>query len=83
MMVAEMYLNEDGTYPTYAWPGGYQLVYFTRDGLVICPKCANREVDDGQGVVGQDVYWEGPEMACDDCGEMIASAYGDPNGEDD
>lgn len=74
-----MYRNDDGTLPAYAWPGGYTLMYHTRDGLTVCADCANREVDDGQAVVGQDVYWEGPTMSCDDCGVAIESSYGDPD----
>jgi len=68
----------DGTLPAFAWPGGYQMFYVTRDGSVICPACANREVDDSQAVIDGDVYWEGPDESCEDCGAMIPSAYGDP-----
>jgi hypothetical protein len=75
----EKQLLDDGTFPAHAWPGGYPLFYLTRDGLTVCAECANREVDDGQVVIGQDIYWEGPEMQCDDCTADIQSAYGDPN----
>lgn len=78
-----MQRNEDGTLPAYAWPGGYTLFYLTRDGLTVCADCANREVDDSQAVVGQDIYWEGPDMSCDDCEAEIKSSYGDPWTEDD
>lgn len=73
-----MYREEDGTLPAHAWPGGYPLYYYTRDGLTVCAECANREVDDTQAVIGQDVYWEGPVQVCEDCGKGIESAYGDP-----
>jgi len=69
----------DGTLPAFAWPGGYQMLYVTRDGSAICPACANRDVDDSQAVVAGDVYWEGPDLPCDDCDAMIPSAYGDPD----
>ena len=77
--------HEDGTYPTYAWPGGYPIIYVMDDGGVICPDCANgqngseaSESSDCHGwkIVGYDVHWEGEPIACDYCGKMIESAYG-------
>ncbi len=70
--------NENGTLPAYAWPGGYPVIYFTKDGLTICPKCANREIDSAQAVIAGDVYWEGPTIQCNDCNADLESAYGDP-----
>lgn len=73
--------TSDNTLPAYAWPGGYPMAYYTEDGLMICPKCAN-DPDTSDPVVDGAVYWEGPAMYCDDgsqCGaSMIVSAYGDP-----
>lgn len=66
-----------GILPTYAWPGGYQLFYLTRNGLTICPSCANEDTSDA--VIAGDAYWEGPTIDCDDCGRGIESAYGDPS----
>lgn len=70
--------GEDGKLISFAWPGGYPVQYYTKDGLTVCPECANRDVDQSQEVVGGDVYWEGPPTPCEDCGELIESAYGDP-----
>ena len=67
----------NGELPAYAWPGGYPLVYFTRDGMTICPACANKKTDQSQAAIAADIYWEGPPLACDDCGQEIESAYGD------
>ena len=88
--------TSDGTLPAYVWPGGYPMVYFTRDGLAVCPKCAN-EPDTSDPVANGDVYWEGPALRCEDgsqCGSLsdggpspswsagvIESAYGDPDAE--
>jgi len=33
--------DEDGKFPTFAWPGGYTIIYITRDAEVLCPDCAN------------------------------------------
>ena len=62
---------------SFAWPGGYPVVYFTEQGLTICPKCAN-EPDTSDPVASGDVYWEGAPCPCDDCGTIIESAYGEP-----
>lgn len=79
----------DDTLPTYAWPGAYPMTYYTVNGLMICPKCAN-DPDTSDPVTAGDVYWEGPTVPCEDgsqCGAMvdgtwtpgaIDSAYGDP-----
>ena len=80
--MATMQRNEDGTLPAFAWPGGYTLIYYTRDGETVCADCANREVDDSQAVIGQDIYWEGPALDCGDCGKVLESSYGDPTTEE-
>lgn len=70
--------TSDGTLPTYAWPGAYPMIYYTRDGLTICHRCAN-DPNTSDPVVAGDVYWEGPTLFCEDKGEPIESAYGDPD----
>jgi hypothetical protein len=79
--------NEDGTFPSYAWPGGYPLYYLLADSEVICPDCANQkngslastDTDDEQWrIVGQEVHWEGMSMYCVHCNKEIESAYGVP-----
>lgn len=75
--------------PRYTSIGGYPLVYYTRDGLLICAACAERETDASQEVIGADVHWEGPALVCDDgsadngaCQGEIASAYGERAGDE-
>lgn len=34
-------LNDDGTYPAYAWPGGYAIAYLMNDGVFLCASCVN------------------------------------------
>lgn len=76
-LTALRYLTPDRSLPAYAWPGGYPMEYATEDGLSICPACANLAIDDyGDPVIAGDVYWEGPDYPCDDCGKPISSAYG-------
>lgn len=72
MAAIEAIRETDGTLPAYVWPGGYPMYYLTRDGLVVCPKCAN-ETDTSDPVADGDVYWEGPDMLCEDgsqCGSL-------------
>lgn len=78
--------DEQGKLPAYAWPGGYPLIYLDKRDRVMCPACANlpkHERSNCGNPIGGDVYWEGPELECDECGEMIQSAYGDPDAPDD
>lgn len=69
----------------FAWPGGYEIHYYAKDGGVLCVDCANKEVmrtidpDDEQFyIVGADLHQEGPPIQCDHCSRAIESDYGDP-----
>ena len=65
--------------PAYAWPGGYPLEYLDDQGNVLCPKCADMHEEYNGTIIAVDAYMEGPPIQCDNCGEMIESAYGDPD----
>lgn len=39
----KMIRNEDGTLPSFAWPGGYPLVYSDTEFNQLCPECANEQ----------------------------------------
>lgn len=75
--------DTDGKLPAYAWPGGYQIVYYASDNGTLCSKCANsyKEGRDCEELkpVAADIYWEGPSMLCQNCDIEIESAYGDPD----
>jgi hypothetical protein len=75
-MTLEDIRDKDGNLPAYAWPGGYPLYYVTRDGMAVCPECANREIDQAQEPIDVGTHWEGDPLQCDDCSTMIESAYG-------
>lgn len=68
--------HSDGSLPAYAWPGGYPLYYLDKCDNILCPDCANRDVDESQAVVDAGIHWEGEPLICDDCGCEIESAYG-------
>ena len=81
--------DENGQLPTYAWPGGYPIVYVMNDGEVLCPQCANDPSNpvhetgeaDGWRIEGYEIFWEGPPEQCAHCYREIDSAYGDPDEE--
>jgi len=59
----------------FAWPGGYPLSAITHDSSTLCCSCALEELGE---ISSLRVHWEGATEYCDDCGEAIESAYGDP-----
>lgn len=80
--IAQLKENNDGKLPTYAWPGGYQIIYYSKDGTVFCPDCANQE-DVEPEITEWDIFYEGPPEVCEGCGFSIFSAYGDPDEDQD
>ena len=68
---------DDGTLPHHAWPGLYPLFYMDKQGNVLCPTCANRDVDQSQEVIDVAINEEDENLYCDDCGSKIESAYGE------
>ena len=79
--------------PSYAWPGGYPLTYYTEDFESLCPDCAQTDylewlysLNTCEGwqhdpPVYVDVYWEGPADYCAGCNKVMEAAYGDPQEE--
>lgn len=73
----------------YAWPGAYPLYYLTADDYILCPECASKHYNDpvsyaDNPIINADANWEDPELYCEDCGNLIESAYGDtPNTQDE
>lgn len=78
--------------PAFAWPGGYPIFYVFTDGGVICPDCANRNIDEideanrggynrnshgGWAVDAMDVNYEDTDLICDHCHKSIPAAYAD------
>lgn len=90
-MSARIHRDEQGKAISYAWPGGYPIVYIMDDGEVLCPDCVNDPANpvheggdaDGWRVEGSDIFYEGPAATCVHCNKVIESAYGDPEEGDD
>lgn len=79
MTPVEHLRDEAGVLPSFTSIGSYPIVYATRNGCEICPDCANKNVTEyDDPAVSGDVYYEGQDLACDDCGRAMPSAYGDP-----
>ena len=77
--------------PSYAWPGGYPLLYLCIDGATLCPDCVNREIDridadmrdtraahTGWELSAFFIHYEGEAELCAHCGAAIESVYGVP-----
>lgn len=69
---------------SYAWPGGYEIVYVAQDGGILCHQCANAELmrtldpDDNQfHVVGDFINYEDTDLFCDHCNRPINPEYGE------
>ena len=70
-------------WPSWAWPGGYEIHYYAKDGGVLCHGCVNEEIertfdkdDDQFYVVASDINYEDGHLHCDHCNRQIAPAYG-------
>lgn len=77
-------VGENGELPSYAWPGGYPILY-TSQGDTVCPDCAN-DIDDPQTAADLDgyfIHYEGLPEFCGGCNKEIESAYGDPDAEEE
>jgi hypothetical protein len=68
----------DKLFLPYTWPGGYPVLFTVADEpAILCHYCAKKEYLKGNDI-NVDVYYEGPSEYCEECGEEIESAYGDP-----
>lgn len=74
--------SEDGSLPSFAWPGGYPLYYIDEDNNVLSAEAANKVLSEGGKIVAQEVHLEGSPLICDQSGAEIQSAYGIPEESD-
>lgn len=85
--ITELLSDNGGKFPAYAWPGGYPVCYVTADSGVLCPDCANDNLElttakpnsddyDRQwAIVDYDVNYENCQLSCDHCNQYIDPAY--------
>jgi len=74
--------DSDGRLVSFAWPGGYPVVYLDKHDNVLCPECANGyEPGDEDAPVSAGINWEDPSLHCDECSERIESAYAEDEAE--
>lgn len=80
------WIDEDtGKFISYAWPGGYTVIYLDAKNNTLCPDCAsNNDPDFDPPIEAGFVYYEGPTLQCDNphCQKDLPSAYGDPEEEE-
>jgi hypothetical protein len=74
--------GEPSSLEAYAWPGGYQMLYYV-DGDAVCPKCIMEVLREtymtGSEDILRDIFYEGAPEVCSHCNEEVESAYGDPD----
>jgi len=78
--------DEKGRLPSFAWPGGYRIVYVAADGRCLCALCANEpEAQDATPddrdwwLVDAHIHWEGPAETCAHCDTALPSELGIPD----
>lgn len=72
-------IEEGGTLPTFCWPGGYDVVYYARDGFTYCGRCADAVYRDPEfdaaekPAVGESMDGHDSCESCDHCGAVVAA----------
>ena len=84
--MAKLYRDDDGLLPSWAWPGGYPIVYLVSDGEFLCPNCANgkngsaaseaKDAPHDWRIIAAHIHYEGEPEYCAHCNAEIPSAYG-------
>lgn len=87
--IVNMERGPNDMFPTYAWPGGYLIVYLDQNaGDLLCSECVTEEVDilcsgdDNQlespkeGSFYADILYEGVEY-CAGCNKELVGSYED------
>lgn len=86
---AEEVVPMPSRWPSYSWPGGYEIHYVTRNYGFLCHRCANANLDltlgdDAQWqIVAEEINYEDQHMFCDDCGSRVKPAYGSEDENED
>ncbi len=82
--LAQAVMSDGLSWSSYAWPGGYEIHYITKDCGTLCHHCANKELprtldsDDEQFfIVASDINYEDSHLFCDHCNRQIEPCYGD------
>lgn len=75
--------EKTGHWPAYAWPGGYPIVYVTRDTGNLCVECANNNLEltldknnEDWCIVAYFINFEaGDDNTCSNCRKELEIAY--------
>jgi hypothetical protein len=80
------YAIDADSFPSYAWPGGYPIVYVDPEdeSEILCADTVREMIESGDWPDGRSVdsytHYEGSPVECT-CGRVIESAYGNPDAE--
>lgn len=55
--------------------GAYPLVYFDELNNLLCGDCASPDYRTF-------IHWEGPDLICEECSNVIPSVYGNPDNQE-
>lgn len=67
-------IQQDGHLPAFGWPGGYDLVYYARDGFTFCGNCADAVYRDEE-FDAADKPALGESMDCHDSCEVCENCF--------
>lgn len=81
--ILSMAAENDGVLPTFAWPGGYPIVYLDKANNTLCPACANKNDEFSEPLTAFYLNYEDNDCFCDHCGDQIESAYADDSDDAD
>lgn len=68
--------EDTGELRSWAWPGGYPIVYITKESATLCPTYANKE-EDQQTIASGSIEYEEEEESptyCDECGNVLVAS---------
>ncbi len=82
--ISQILADNNGEVPAYAWPGGYECYFITKDGGVLCHQCVEQnleQIKEAESEGNWDAQWaviacenlsmNESELICDHCGRVI------------
>jgi len=72
----------NGELSLYAFPGGYRILYLTKNNDVLCGDCARESETEYQWDFNDlpyaaFIHWEGDPLYCAECNKVLESEYGE------
>ena len=74
--------ENNGILPDFSSIGGYRILYVNDRNKILCGSCATKQFFTEEENIFYDLYQEGPNLYCEECGVVIESDLGDPDDTD-